>query len=168
MIRNEYRERWARWLPSALEALAGDAPDFPAVMPAFPLPDIDRTAFTGPRSELRVALVSSSGAYDMCTQAPFASRSIVGDASHRSFESALPADRIAFAHEHYDRRAALRDAECVLPREALRRAGVTLTPHIVSWSGYLLDWPTFLEATIPQMLARVRADDANAAVIVPI
>ncbi len=168
MIRNEYRERWARWLPSALEALAKDPPDFPAVMPAFPLPEIDRAAFTVPGSDLRVALVSSSGAYEIPMQAPFSSPSIIGDASFRSFESSVPADRIAFAHEHYDRSSARRDAECVLPRETLRSIGVTLTPHVISWSGYLLDWPTFLEATIPQMLARVRADEANAALIVPI
>lgn len=61
MIRNQYRERWAEWLPSALRALANDPPDFPAVMPAFPLPNDD----------LRVALISSSVAYDTKIQAPF-------------------------------------------------------------------------------------------------
>ncbi len=168
MIRNEYRERWAEWLPSALRALANDPPDFPAVMPAFPLPEIDRRAFTRPKDDLRVALISSSGAYDTKTQAPFAAGSIIGDASYRAFDIDLPTEHIDFAHEHYDRGFARRDLECVLPRDTARKLGLTLTQHVVSWSGYLLDWPTFIELTIPQMLARLRADGANAALIVPI
>ena len=39
MVRSEYRERWAQWLPSALDALAKDPPDFAAVMPHMPLPE---------------------------------------------------------------------------------------------------------------------------------
>ncbi|NNM98867.1 MAG: hypothetical protein HKL91_03595 [Candidatus Eremiobacteraeota bacterium] len=94
MIRNQYRERWAEWLPSALRALANDPPDFPAVMPAFPLPEIDRHAFTRPNNDLRVALITSSGAYDTKMQAPFASGSIIGDASYRAFDIDLPTEHI--------------------------------------------------------------------------
>ncbi|MGC8484184.1 MAG: hypothetical protein ACP5O6_00920 [Candidatus Baltobacteraceae bacterium] len=168
MIRNEYRERWARWLPSALEALAHEPPDFPAVMPTFPLPEIDRSAFALPKRELRVALLTSSGAYDTRSQAQFSAQSIIGDASQRTFDIDAPTDKLEFAHEHFDRTHARSDLECVLPRTSLREIGITTTQHVVSWSGYLLDWPTFIEATIPQMLARLRADNANAALIVPI
>ena len=168
MIRNEYRERWARWLPSALEALAHEPPDFPAVMPTFPLPGIDRRAFTLPKGELRMALLTSSGAYDTRSQAPFAAGAIIGDASHRTFDIDAPADDLQFAHEHFDRTHARSDLECVLPRKTLRNIGIKATNNIVSWSGYLLDWPSFIEVTLPQMLACLQSDNANAALIVPI
>lgn len=121
-----------------------------------------------PENPLRLAIVTSSGAYDQRTQAPFAEDSLIGDLTHRVFPADLPAERIAFAHAHYDRSAARSDAETVLPRATLRAAGVSLVPHVISWSGYCLDWPGFIEQTVPQILAQLRADGANAALVVPV
>ncbi|MGH7727680.1 MAG: hypothetical protein ACREM2_02645 [Vulcanimicrobiaceae bacterium] len=169
MKANAYRRRWADWLPSALDALAKDPPDFASVMPHMPQPDFGPMPFTpGPSGPLRVALLSSSGVYDRRAQAPYAASSLIGDATHRFIERAAPSAELAFAHEHFDHTAAQADLETVLPRAALAASGAELSAHVVSWSGYLLDWPTFLEATIPQIVKRVLADGVNAALLVPI
>jgi len=168
MVRNEYRERWAQWLPSALDALAKEPPDFAAAIPQMPLPDMSRAALVQPTGKLRVSLISSSGAYDPRIQAPFAASSIVGDPTHRILNVDTHANQIEFAHEHFDHASAKADLECIIPRATLQSLRVTLSRHLISWTGYLLDWPTFIEATIPQIIRRVQADRASAALIVPI
>lgn len=165
---NHYRREWSNWLPQALDALAQDPPNYGAVMPHMPLPkrvEVRPAAISGP---LKLALLSTSGAYDARTQAAFSASAIIGDASHRVLDLQTPDEAIAFAHEHYDHASALADGESVLPRRTLRALGVELTRNIISWSGFLLDWPTFIESTIPQIVARVHADGANAALLVPI
>lgn len=168
---NPYRMRWARWLPGALQALALNPPDYKAVMPDMPLPDRANTPFVMPPACLRTALVTPSGAYDMRSQAPFAASSIVGDPTHRLIEADIPRASIGFAHEHFNHGAALEDLEAVIPRDSLRGLGVELTAPIISWTGYLLDWPTFVESSIPQIVksitsgcakfSRTRADLTN-------
>lgn len=165
---NPYRKEWSRWLPEALEALAQDPPDYGAVMPRMPLPAHVDVAPAPLRGPIELAVLSTSGAYDTRSQPPFAASSIVGDPTHRIIDVQAPDEAIAFAHDHYDRSAARQDCESVIPRRALRGLGIHLTRNIISWSGFLLDWPTFIEATIPQIVARVHADGANAALLVPI
>lgn len=165
---NPYRKEWSQWLPLALNALAQDPPDYKSVMPLMPVPariDVPPVALTG---EVKVALLSTSGAYTPHSQPPFAVSNVVGDITHRVLDLDTPDEAIEFAHEHYDRTAAQADHECVLPRRTLRALGVRLTRSMISWSGFLLDWPSFIEATIPQIVARVHSDGANAAVLVPI
>lgn len=168
MLRNEYRERWAQWLPSALRALAKDPPDYAAVMPHMPLPEKSPAALAAPPRELRVSIVSSSGAYNPRIHAPYAASAIVGDPSHRIIDANTPATDIRFAHEHFDHAFALADLECVIPRQALRDCGAELGRHVISWTGFLLDWPTFIEATVPQIVKQVQVDGSTAALIVPL
>lgn len=168
MVRNEYRERWAQWLPRALQALAQNPPAYSSVMPDMPLPEPAPLPFTRVTGPLKVALISSSGAYHVRTQAPFAASAIVGDPTHRVLPVQTPAGFIEFAHEHFDHAPAKQDLECIIPRETLFNAGVKLASNLISWTGFLLDWPTFIEATVPQIVKQVQTDGANAAVLVPI
>lgn len=168
MVRNEYRERWAQWLPQALQALAKDSPDYASVMPHMPLPLAAPMPFARVSAPLRVALLSSSGAYDTRTQAPYAASAIVGDPTHRVLDIGISTQHLGFAHEHFDHAPAKQDLECIIPRETIRLLGALLTPHLISWTGFLLDWPTFIEATVPQIVKQVVTDGANAAVLVPI
>ena len=133
-----------------------------------PLPARKEIGLATLRSEAKISLLTTSGAYDARFQAPFAVSSIVGDITHRTFDVETSDDAIEFAHEHFDHSAALADRECVLPRRTLRSLGARLARNVISWSGFLLDWPSFIEATIPQIVARVHADGANAAILVPI
>jgi len=93
---------------------------------------------------------------------------VVGDPTHRVIVIDIPAQHIAFAHEHFEHASAKRDLECVIPRDTIRSLWAQLTPHLISWTGFLLDWPTFIEATVPQIVKQAQIDRANAAVLVPI
>ena len=79
-----------------------------------------------------------------------------------------PADLLRFAHEHFDQAPAKADIECIIPRKTLRGFGLELSTHLITWTGYLLDWPTFIEATVPRLVKQVQVDGGNAALIVPI
>jgi len=136
------------------------SPDFAAVMSHMPL--------APPQPKLRISLISSSGAYDPRIHAPFAASSIVGDPSHRVMSVDTPSDSLRFAHEHFDHLHARSDLECIIPRQSLRAFGLELSAQLITWTGYLLHWPTFIEATVPQIVTQVQLDGGNAALIVPI
>ena len=121
-----------------------------------------------PPEERRIALITTAGAYDGQTQAPFAASSAIGDVTHRVFSTDLPDARIALRHGHYDPTAANADAEVLLPRRALRDAGAELTANVISTMGYCVDWPAFIEQTVPQLVAQARADRATCALLVPV
>ncbi len=165
---NSYRSAWAAWLSDALPLLAQNPPDYSAALRTFPKPERAGAAAALPNEPLRLAVLTSSGAYWSRRQAAFAASSLIGDSTHRVMPIDLPQDEIAFAQEHFDHTAALADPETIVPRTTLREAGVQLTDHLISWTGYCLDWPAFIEQTIPQMIAQARADGANAALVVPV
>lgn len=165
---NTYRQSWAAWLPGALPLLE-DA-QYADALAAFPRPPAPDLAFLAapPSERRRIAFVTSAGAYDTATQAPFVARSTIGDISTRVFPLDLPDERIAFTHGHYKQEHAEADREVLLPRRSLEAAGGVLTSNVISYMGYNLDWPSFIESTIPQMIAQGRADGANCALLVPV
>jgi hypothetical protein len=166
METNDYRRAWAHWLVEALPLLERE--EYAAALKTFPRPQVEALPFKAAPQERRIALISSAGAYDRDRQAPFASQSAIGDVTHRVFSTELPAERIAFRHGHYDAGPAERDREVVLPRHALRNAGAELTDNVVSYMGFCLDWPTFIEQTVPQVIAQLQSDGANCALLVPV
>ncbi len=161
-----YRRAWSAWLPQALPLLERE--EYKAALAAFPRPELTPVPFRKAPQERRVALITTAGAYDRETQAPFDAGSAIGDMTHRVFPVTLPDERIALRHGHYDPTPAEADMEIVLPRRALRDAGATLTANVVSTMGYCLDWPSFITQTIPQIVAQVRSDGANSALLVPV
>ncbi|GAC1580823.1 MAG: hypothetical protein NVS3B7_15610 [Candidatus Elarobacter sp.] len=163
---NPYRREYAAWLPGALPLLERE--DYVGALKTFPRPAFVPIPFRAAPSERRIALITSAGAFDGQTQAPFHAASAIGDVTHRVFPLDLPDERVAFAHGHYDAAAANGDPEVVLPRRALRDAGAQLTSNVVSFMGYCLDWPALIEQTIPQIVAQVRADRATCALLVPV
>ena len=163
---NPYRRAWAAWLPGALPLLEDE--EYAAALKTFPRLPLEPLPFRAAPRDRRIALLTTAGAYDRVTQAPFAAASAVGDITHRVFPVDLADERIALRHGHYDPAEAESDAEVLLPRRALRAAGATLTPNVISTMGYCLDWPSFVEQTIPQLVAQARADGANCALLVPV
>ncbi|MFN2461941.1 MAG: hypothetical protein ABR591_14885 [Candidatus Velthaea sp.] len=163
---NAYRRAWAAWLPGALPLL--EAEQYAEAFRTFPKPEAAPVPFRAAPRDRRIAVVTSAGVYDRRTQAAFAAHSAIGDTGVRFFPQDLPVDRLAYAHGHYDREHVDADAEVLLPRAALRAAGAELTPTIASFMGYTLDWPSFIESSIPQLLAQARTDGANCALLVPV
>ncbi len=163
---NAYRRAWAAWLPAALPLLENE--QYAAALTSFPKPELAPLPFRPAPAERRIALITTAGAYDAQTQAPFAASSAIGDVTHRVFPTELPDARIALRHGHYDPAAATADPEVLLPRRALRAAGAVLTANVISTMGYCIDWPAFIEQTVPQLVAQARADGATCALLVPV
>lgn len=163
---NPYRREWAAWLHEALPLLERE--EYKEALKAFPRPELAALPFQRAPAERRIALITTGGAFDHQTQAPFDAQSAIGDITHRVFATDLPDERIAVRHGHYDPAPAEADREVLLPRQALRDAGATLTANVISTMGYCLDWPSFIDQTIPQIVAQARTDGVNCALLVPV
>jgi hypothetical protein len=163
---NAYRRAWALWLPGALPLLERE--EYKDALAAFPRPELDPVPLRPPSADRRIALITTGGAYDRQTQAPFDAGSAIGDMTHRVFPTDLADERVALRHGHYDPAPAEADLEVLLPRRALRDAGAALTANVVSTMGYCLDWPSFIDQTVPQIVEQVRSDGANCALLVPV
>ena len=163
---NPYRQAWAAWLPGALPLLERE--EYAAALKTFPRLPPETLPFRAAPRERRIALITSAGAFDRTSQAPFASASAVGDLTHRVVPFDLPDERIALRHGHYDPAAAELDPEVLLPRRALRAAGATCTVNVISTMGYCVDWPSFVEQTVPQIVMQARTDGATCALLVPV
>jgi hypothetical protein len=163
---NPYRAEWAAWLPGALPLL--EVENYQAALGTMPRPTLAELPMLRPPGQLKLAVITSSGAYDRETQPGFVAESLVGDVTHRLFPTSLPAERIAFRHGHYDESGASSDPETVVPRASLQALGVALTDTVISYMGYNLDWPTFIEQTIPQIVATVKTNGATGALLVPV
>lgn len=85
---------------------------------------------------------------------------------------ATPLSEIAYAHDHYDYTAVNADPQVLLPLGHLaemvaevRLGG--LTPNVISFRGYQPDVGRVLDELIPAIRAAVRAEGADAALLVP-
>lgn len=163
---NPYRAEWASWLSGALPLLERE--QYHDALASFPRPVLAPVPFRRAPAHRRILVISTGGAYDRETQAPFDADSAIGDVTHRVFPMELPDERIALRHGHYDAAPAEADREVLLPRRALRDAGASLTKNVVSTMGYCLDWPALIDQTIPQIVAQAHADGANCALLVPV
>ncbi|MBA3946894.1 MAG: hypothetical protein H0X37_20320 [Herpetosiphonaceae bacterium] len=123
-------------------------------------------------SHSRLVLISSAGGYLPAKQAAFDAANPFGDYTIRCFPVTTPLLDIAYAHAHYDHTAVDADAQVLLPLGHLAdlvAAGVigSLTPNMISFMGYQPDVGRLLDELIPAMRAAVRAEGAEAALLVP-
>lgn len=123
-------------------------------------------------SRSRLLLITTSGAYLRDSQTPYDAENPLGDYSIRPIPSRTPLDRLAYAHTHYDHAAVNQDAQVLVPLrhlEALVAEGVigALTDNALSFMGYQPDVPRVLDELIPQIVAFAKAEQAQAALLVP-
>lgn len=120
----------------------------------------------------RLMLISSAGGYLPASQAPFDAADNLGDYAIRTFpHTTNPAD-LAFAHDHYDHTAVNADQQVLLPLGHLHdlvAEGVIgeLAPSVVSFMGYQPDAARVVDETIPAILAVAKAEQIDAALLVP-
>jgi D-proline reductase (dithiol) PrdB len=120
----------------------------------------------------RLAFIPSAGAYLRDDQEPFDAPHPLGDYSVRLFPMSTPLDRLAFAHTHYNHAAVDADPQVLVPLRHLEdlvaegRLG-SLAPQVISFMGYLPDVTRIVDETLPRVLAAVRAQGANAALLAP-
>lgn len=123
-------------------------------------------------SQSRLVLISSAGGYLPASQPPFDAPHVMGDYTIRTFPSATPLDQVAYAHDHYDHTAVNSDPQVLLPlrhladRVAEGQIGA-LTPNVISFMGYQPVVTRVLDELIPAIIAAVKAEQAQAALLVP-
>ncbi len=96
-----------------------------------------------------------------------------GDPSYRELPAETRTGDVHVGHLHIDARAVERDLDCVMP---LTRAaelvdeGVigNLAPTHLTFMGYLLKTEEFLETSVQAMIERMRSEDVDVALLVPV
>jgi hypothetical protein len=120
----------------------------------------------------RMVLIASAGGYLRDSQAPFDAPNPLGDYTMRLFPITTPFDALAYAHEHYDHTAVNADPQVLVPLGHLadlvaEGAIGELASSVISFSGYQPIVTQVLDQTIPSILQAVRAERADAALLVP-
>ena len=135
----------------------------------------NKTAPTGPGINLaqsRIMLISSAGGYLKEEQAPFDAADALGDYTVRVFPTNTPPEQIGFAHEHYDHTAVDSDQQVLLPLGHLQdlvNEGIIgeLAPSVVNFMGYQPVAARVIDETFPAILERAKAEQIDAAFLVP-
>jgi D-proline reductase (dithiol) PrdB len=122
-----------------------------------------------PLRSVVIALVTTAGVH-LKSQPVFDVEA--GDASWRAIPSDTPEEALMISHTHYDRSDADRDINAVFPLERLRELaaeGVIKAPAATHYGlmGYIPDTKPLIEATIPAIIRRLRADGVDGVVLNP-
>jgi D-proline reductase (dithiol) PrdB len=138
--------------------------------------DIPFTPLRVPLCRARVALITSA-AVALRTDTPFDEEGERknpwwGDPSCRFIPDGTRTEEIDVHHLHINRAAARADLNCVLPLDRLHElvqqgvVGASARTHC-SFQGYLLRPEEMLATSVPQMLGRMKAEEVDAALLVP-
>ena len=130
-----------------------------------------------PLGEATVALISTAG-LSMLADPPFDAEGERqnpwwGDPSYRVIpRTATEADIVA-SHLHIETAYLQQDLDVVLPLRRLAEAEAEgrigrVAPSHYSFMGYRLDPTEFLEHSVPAMIERMRAEEVDAAIFVPV
>lgn len=138
--------------------------------------DIPWTSLRVPLAKAKVALLSTAAAALKDDQ-PFDAEGERrnpwwGDPSHRIIPRGTRTEQVQLHHLHIDRSFGERDLNVVLPLdrlEELAAEGVVgeVAPSHYSMMGYILREAELLAATVPAIIARLRADAADVLALVP-
>lgn len=120
----------------------------------------------------KLMFISSAGAYVKDEQTPFDDQDHEGDYSIRTFWKDIPFADLDYAHHSYDKTAVKSDPNTLLPLNHLRelvndgKIG-SLVPTVVSFMGYQPHAGRLLNETIPQIVALVKSEEVDGALLVP-
>jgi hypothetical protein len=123
-------------------------------------------------SQSRLVLISTAGAYLRDGQPAFDDENDLGDYTTRLFPSTTPFAEIAFAHTHYDHAAVDEDPQVLLPLHHLvdmvaeGKIG-SLAANVISYCGYQPDIGRIVRELTPTVIAAVKTEQAQAALLVP-
>ena len=134
------------------------------------------TPLEKPLAEARIALISSAG-IARHDQPPFdrdgeRRNPWWGDPSHRVLPRGTTERFVRLYHMHIETRHGEQDLDCVLPLRRLeeaQQAGLvgSVAPSHYSFMGYLLDAEEFLTETVPKIVAQMKSEEVDAAILVP-
>ena len=118
-------------------------------------------------------LISSAGAYLPQSQKPFSTnRADLGDTTIRRLPSSTPLEALAFAHVAYDHAAVDEDPQVLVPLRHLQdmvNEGLIgeLAPSAISFCGWLPDVSRTINELIPTIVDAAKAEEVDAALLVP-
>ena len=145
-----------------------------AMAPRDPVP---WTPLPRPLREAAVALVSTAG-LSMLADPPFDAEGERqnpwwGDPSYRVIPRTATGADVVASHLHIETAYLQHDLDVALPLRRLAEAEAEgrigrVAPSHYSFMGYLLDPTEFLERSVPAMIERMRAEEVDAAVFVPV
>lgn len=123
-------------------------------------------------SKSRLMLISSAGGYLADVQDPFDAAHDLGDYTIRAIPSSAQPHQIAFSHDHYNHTAVDEDQQVLLPLAHLHErvdTGVIseLAPSVVNFMGYQPLATRVVDSTIPAILEVAKAEQIDAALLVP-
>lgn len=135
------------------------------------------TPLEKPLSECRVAMISSAG-ISRKADPPFdmdgeRENPWWGDPSHREIERDATSADIAVNHLHIDTQYIEKDINCALPLQRLRQLeteGViqSSAPTHYSIMGYILKPQQLIEETVPKIIAKLRQEEVDVVILVPV
>ncbi len=130
-----------------------------------------------PLSQSRLAIVSSA-AVARREDPPFDAEGERrdpwwGDPSYREIPAETRTGDARLWHLHIDTRPGEQDLDCVLPLERAAELAAEgflgdVAPTHYSFMGYLLRPETFLETSVPVMIERMKAEDVDVVLLVPV
>ncbi|MFC1770157.1 glycine/sarcosine/betaine reductase selenoprotein B family protein [Nitrospirota bacterium] len=144
-----------------------------AAGPTVNFDDSPWTPVTKPLKEMRVAIVTTSGAHHT-DQNPFDMSDETGDPSVRMIDASRPADSIMITHDYYDHKDADKDINIVFPIDRLRefadegRIGEVAPTHY-GLMGHLMGKhiDTLLNETSPGIVKRLKEEAVDAVLLTP-
>jgi D-proline reductase (dithiol) PrdB len=164
MVVERADEEWAAWEARCSVSHAGHFASLRNPRVAFHRP-------ARPAAVLRVALATSGGVYVEGTP-PFDLASHAGDDSVRWIPGDTDTSQLRFAHDHYDHTDPDQDPNCMFPLDRLRELaaegtiGAAADAHL-GFMGWIPDPRRFVAVTVPEVVARMRADAVDAVVLSP-
>ncbi len=164
---DDWRARYSSWASGRGAAAGDDLGDYPFV-------ENKRAPFVPARRALpmlNLALITSAGIYIDGTE-PFETNKQGGDTNFREIPVEVEAEDFRFAGRGYDMRAVEQDINSQVPIKRLfefEGNGIIgqLNPVFWSFSGYITDASRLVEEMIPQLVARVKRYEVQAALLVP-
>jgi D-proline reductase (dithiol) PrdB len=170
---DRFKKAYDKWVEESLpDYRAGRMQEIVKKYPFVVSEDIPWTPYRGRPSEQTVALVTSGGLYLQQSQPAFNTESIHGDPTFREIPKTVRQEDIGIAHAHYDHSLALQDINIIFPVQRfveLEAEGVIgRVPDTLYSFSYVNDVVTLVTKTLPDFMARIKADGVDVLLLVPV
>jgi len=163
-------DKWAK--ESLADYQAGNMKEIVKRYPFIESTNIPWTPYTGLPSDKTFSLITSGGLFLKDRQPAFDTRSIHGDTSFREIPRTARQTDLDIAHAHYDHSLAKEDVNIIFPLERfleLEAEGIVGKVAEMHYSfSYVNDVATLIDETIPELLARIKAQGVDALFMVPV
>jgi D-proline reductase (dithiol) PrdB len=169
-----FRSRYDAWWPGAAPLI--EAHDYASAFKTYPWPAFTEAPWASVMKPLRVSrvgVVTTGGLYSSGHDMPFDGKALEGDWSFRAIPAVTPIQTLAISHEHFPHETAQADMNTIFPLDRLREleargeiGGLILTHY--SLMGYCTRAADVAETMAPEIASRLKAEGADAVLVVPV